>query len=244
MNTLSGNKETDMLILQQLSDYDLSKVCQVNKYVNSLCNADRFWMNRILNIKGNVAGKKEDENYKEFYDRTIGLNIRMCWGLRQINPVIILPIFQLYLPTIGIFPEYLFRASVRTEYLLQKILLKFYRKDEHPHNHIARVINMINHILTTIPAYELETVSWGTNNFTARDKDTFLKIINISITRSFLIRHIAGMEPQTIRPLMKIAPAHEYAKFIIYLHDLFRGGKIPLDITWEDLCSKYAIHYE
>ena len=45
---LSGNKETDFLILMQLTDYELTKVCQVNKYVNKLCNDDNFWRNRVL----------------------------------------------------------------------------------------------------------------------------------------------------------------------------------------------------
>ena len=45
----SGNKDTDFLILMQLNDRELGTVCQVNKYVRSLCEDDIFWMNRIIN---------------------------------------------------------------------------------------------------------------------------------------------------------------------------------------------------
>ena len=39
---LTGNKDTDFLVLLELNDYELGKVCQVNKYVQSLCNDDFF----------------------------------------------------------------------------------------------------------------------------------------------------------------------------------------------------------
>lgn len=48
MNFLTGDKNLDMMILMQLNDNELGKVCQVNKYVNSLCENDIFWMNRFL----------------------------------------------------------------------------------------------------------------------------------------------------------------------------------------------------
>lgn len=48
MNKLSGHKDTDFIILNKLNDFELKKVCQVNKYVNSLCNEPQFWLNRII----------------------------------------------------------------------------------------------------------------------------------------------------------------------------------------------------
>jgi hypothetical protein len=50
MNVLSGNKDTDFIILQKLNDDELGKVCKVNKYVNSLCKDETFWMQRLLYI--------------------------------------------------------------------------------------------------------------------------------------------------------------------------------------------------
>ena len=42
MSGLTGIKDTDLKIIQELTDNELNKVCQVNKYVNSLCNEERF----------------------------------------------------------------------------------------------------------------------------------------------------------------------------------------------------------
>ena len=47
MNKLSGNKNTDMLILMNLNDSELGKVCSVNKYINSICENRDFWNMRI-----------------------------------------------------------------------------------------------------------------------------------------------------------------------------------------------------
>ena len=72
--SLTGNKNTDFLILMQLTDNELTKVCQVNKYVNKLCNDDNFWRNRIIiNFKytSQVANAMmqylEFDNWQEFY---------------------------------------------------------------------------------------------------------------------------------------------------------------------------------
>ena len=45
--TFTGIKDTDFLILNQLSDDELGKVCQVNKYARKLCKDETFWLNRI-----------------------------------------------------------------------------------------------------------------------------------------------------------------------------------------------------
>lgn len=47
-NPFSGIKDVDMMILLNLTDYELTRVCQVNKYVNSICKDDNFWLKRIL----------------------------------------------------------------------------------------------------------------------------------------------------------------------------------------------------
>ena len=74
MATLTKNKDTDIIILQQLSDYELGKVCSVNKYVNSICNDDKFWLNRTM-LKFQLTGEETNKmkkylgfgTYKELY---------------------------------------------------------------------------------------------------------------------------------------------------------------------------------
>ena len=53
---LTGNKNIDIKILNELEDVDLVKFCQVNKQVNSICNDQVFWMNRVFNRFGYVSG--------------------------------------------------------------------------------------------------------------------------------------------------------------------------------------------
>ena len=48
MEKFTGNKDLDFLILQQISDLDLRRLCRVNRYLNSLCNDENFWMKRII----------------------------------------------------------------------------------------------------------------------------------------------------------------------------------------------------
>jgi hypothetical protein len=65
--SLTGNKETDFLVLMELNDEELGKVCQVNKYVNKLCNDDNFYRKRIyLNYKYSPQIANSMKNYLAF----------------------------------------------------------------------------------------------------------------------------------------------------------------------------------
>jgi hypothetical protein len=48
--TLTGIKDVDLKIISELDDYELGKVCSVNKYVHSLCKDENFWRNRTINL--------------------------------------------------------------------------------------------------------------------------------------------------------------------------------------------------
>ena len=45
---LTGDKNTDFIVLSNLNDYDLANVCRVNKYTRELCENEYFWMNRTI----------------------------------------------------------------------------------------------------------------------------------------------------------------------------------------------------
>ncbi|GAG92810.1 unnamed protein product, partial [marine sediment metagenome] len=55
--TFTGDKDTDLIILNKLSDNDLVNVCSVNKYVNKLCQNESFWLNRTVKKFGKYLGK-------------------------------------------------------------------------------------------------------------------------------------------------------------------------------------------
>ncbi len=64
-------KDVDLNILQGLEDSDFEKVCRVNKYVNSLCGEESFWLNRFLLKKDydleEIKKMKGDFTYRELY---------------------------------------------------------------------------------------------------------------------------------------------------------------------------------
>jgi hypothetical protein len=74
MKAFTGNKNVDLLILQQLNDRDLGSVCQSNQEIRKLCKDDTFWMNRTLNRFGKEIGpeillenRKRYKTWREYY---------------------------------------------------------------------------------------------------------------------------------------------------------------------------------
>ena len=69
---LTGNKNIDIKILNELEDVDLVKFFQVNKQGNSICEDQVFWMNRVFNrfgyVSGNILRKyKGNKSWSEYY---------------------------------------------------------------------------------------------------------------------------------------------------------------------------------
>ena len=69
---LTGNKDVDRKILNELEDKDLVNLCQVNKKAKSLCNDQVFWMNRVFQRFGYVGGDilrkfKKNRSWSEYY---------------------------------------------------------------------------------------------------------------------------------------------------------------------------------
>ncbi len=72
----TGSPDTDLLILNKLSDRDLIDVCATNKYVNNLCNHPSFWMHRLIDRYGKYLGTAREirqryipngTSWKEYY---------------------------------------------------------------------------------------------------------------------------------------------------------------------------------
>ncbi len=69
---LTGNKDVDRKILNNLEDKDLVKFCMVDKKAQLLCNDQVFWMNRVFLKFGYVGGdvlrkNKKDRSWSEYY---------------------------------------------------------------------------------------------------------------------------------------------------------------------------------
>ncbi len=68
--SFTGTRDTDLLILNQMSDQDLINVCAVNTYVNNLCNHPSFWLHRVLQKYGKQLGSGREIKDKYIPDGT------------------------------------------------------------------------------------------------------------------------------------------------------------------------------
>ncbi len=70
---LTGNKDVDRKILNELKDVDLVKACQVNKQADNICNDQVFWMNRVFDrfpyVGGDIlrANKGTERSWSDYY---------------------------------------------------------------------------------------------------------------------------------------------------------------------------------
>ncbi len=78
---LTGIKNLDIEILNQLEDKDLVKICQTNQEINNICNDQQFWWKRILFKFPYISLKVLNENIG---DRT--WSDYYIYDLRKINP--------------------------------------------------------------------------------------------------------------------------------------------------------------
>ena len=69
---LTGNKDVDRKILNELEDVDLMKACQVYKHAHSICKDQVFWMNRVFQrynyVPSDVLRKyKGERSWSDYY---------------------------------------------------------------------------------------------------------------------------------------------------------------------------------
>lgn len=66
MNTLTGNKDVDAMILSNLDDRDLLVYCQSGEHAQRVCNDENFWRNRTFDKYGRVE-KLATQTWKNYY---------------------------------------------------------------------------------------------------------------------------------------------------------------------------------
>ncbi len=126
------------------------------------------------------------------------------------------------------------------QYLILKVLLKYVKKKDPSQTDV--VDRLVRQSLDQVQPWNIEEISYETTNFTGKDRETFLRLINIPVTRGWLIRRIAGGMPELAKRFG--TELHVFSRFIVYLHDGFRSGRLLLDITWNELCSStYVSEY-
>ena len=64
---LTGIHELDIKIINELTDKDLLRFCQINVYAGGLCQDGYLWRQRIISRYGKVKEKPENLTWREFY---------------------------------------------------------------------------------------------------------------------------------------------------------------------------------
>ena len=76
---ITGDKNTDFIVLSNLNDYDLARVCRVNKYTRDLCQNENFWMNRTIKRFSQFSSDinadriKLNLSWKKFYVKLVDI---------------------------------------------------------------------------------------------------------------------------------------------------------------------------
>ena len=75
---LTGIKDLDYVILNELEDRDLVNICQVNKEASKLCDDQTFWLNRIVTKFPNVLSEvlvknKKGRSWADYYIKDLRL---------------------------------------------------------------------------------------------------------------------------------------------------------------------------
>ena len=90
---LTGIKDLDYKILNELGDRDLVNVCQVNKTAKEICDDQVFWLNRILSKFPKVpieilVRSKGERSWSEYYIKDLRLLNKMTPNKALIEGVV------------------------------------------------------------------------------------------------------------------------------------------------------------
>ena len=227
-------KDLNIEILNRLDDKSLGRMCQVNPDIKKICDDDNFWRNRIWSIYGKDISKYPSETYREFYTSNRFKDFRnkhsMCVDLLKIPKLSQMVIDDFYNPDKGFVNEAYTRDKEGITYLLLKIVLE---RAENKKD----IEKLIDEARERLPEYRLEEFSPETYSLTDKERATFKKIIDIPyVNRINLLRSTGMNRPEAIKALgTKEAP--QIFKFVAFIHNGFKNGKLPLNIKWDELCT-------
>ena len=241
MNRLTGNKNADTLILQSLDDKDLINMCSTDKYLKSICDDDRFWVDRIANKYGKetlaVVPNNKDMTYREFYTSGKAKNYALCLELHKIPKHSQLAIDDFYNPEYGIINKYIVGNVNIIEYLILKITLEKMISLPLPRGDLFEQEKLEKLLLK-----KYENMDSQKKYLTLFEKEYFKTLLYFQLSAPYLLRSIAKTNPNIVKALSP-RPEDKF-RLISYIHDGFRMGKIPLNILWSELCNlPYILDY-
>jgi len=243
MSYLTGNKDTDEKILNELDDESLGKLCQINSKVKSICDNDLFWRRRIFLIFGDKAenvlmGKDKDETYRQFYTSKRFLDYKnkifpLCKEIENLPHNSQMVIDDFYNPETGFVNFAFTRDYEGMTYLLLKIVYERLIEEEKLFQ-AKKIAKLIDEQKANIPDYRLDSFSLDTYQLTNEEKKLFYKMIKVDIGRFPLLRSMGSRNSNFVKSLKN--PGESF-KIIATIHHGFQKGKIPLHIKWNELCT-------
>jgi F-box domain len=238
-------KDVNIEIMNRLDDKSLTKFCQTNKAAEKICNSEEFWKNRIYKIFGErtpevLKHKSKQQSFQNFYKTEDFSYYRnkiypLCEEIRKFPHESQLVVDDFYNPDTGFIPKVLTRDTEGIKFLLLKIVLlrmekevfRNFEEEEKLKRAIEKTSNEIDEI-------NRNNFDFSTFDLTAKDRETFYKLIDVNVPRPELIKIGARMKSKAFK-YGKDAP--ESYKLILHIHKGFRKGLIPLDIKWDELCT-------
>lgn len=157
----TGNKQTDFLVLQKLSDKDLESFCQIDNYAKSLCEDEQFWINRIVSKsdKDVLNGKKKEQTYRDYYTSGRYIAYRFCRDLRTVSRSQLV-IDDLYNPMQGFIPQGILRAGELLTYLIIKLTLQVVRLKYNDKNYENQLEKLLGKIYNQIAPWDMEAINY------------------------------------------------------------------------------------
>ncbi len=237
----SGNKDTDLLILQELDDRSLMNTCVLNSYFASLCKDENFWMNRIIKTHGEHAlllkpkfGKLDN---REIYFRLTYPMYKKCFNVKR-NADSNLVIENLYGPKGYIETDTAKSFQEFKNYIIFKTVYTLTEESEKRGEKINKTVktklgNKIKKTLTNLPAKYSRTVS---PSLRLEDTDIASFYTNVLFPKERI--DVASIKEHSILNLnRKYELSEDDYKFILQIHTAFKNRQLPLTVTWDEICT-------
>ena len=226
-------RDVNEIILNESDDKTLNSLCMLNLEARKICNDDQFWRRRILKLYGEdiLQAKKASETYRDFYTGPIFREYvnkiyPWCLDLLKIPKLSQMVIDDFYNPTKGFINSAFTRRPAEITYLLLKIV--FGRDNS------AEIRKLIKSAENDIPEIHREQFDFDTYYLTEKEKNEFLRIIDVKQIRPTILKNVGKIRPSAIT---SIENAPEVFKLVMFIHNGFETGQLPLDIKWDELCT-------
>jgi hypothetical protein len=238
----TGQKDVDIMILNLLEDKDLISLCETNKYVNSICNNDTFWRDRIVYKYGKEAlsGIKAFNSYKEFYTSGKVKTYLICLQIAKLPHSSQLVADDFYNPFTGFirirnFAVFMIQNDFLIYLLLKIVLTRITSFPIRDFSYEESLKVLLEKSYGNMYLFEQNHLDPTSDFLTPKEKQVFMNVISLDINRAQLLRSNAKVNPEVVKALSP-RPEDKFA-IIAHIHRGFRSGQIPLDILWEELCT-------